>query len=80
MDMNVVVTNYLNEIDKIKKSNAKLVDTQEYSDRLSKCKTCNFYEKYEDNNEIFRCTKCGCAGFNIMIKKYKCPLKPSKWK
>ena len=78
--MDVVTQQYLKSINRIKSSDIKIVDNATYNDRFSICKLCNFYEKYEDNPEIFRCTKCGCAGFNIMIQNYQCPLKPSKWK
>ena len=78
--MDIVVKKYNETINRLEKTNAKMVDNSTYNDRLSICKTCNFYEKYENDPKIFRCTKCGCAGYNIMLQNYQCPLKPTKWK
>lgn len=78
--MDVIKNQYFNSINRILSSEIKVVDKTIYNDRLKVCKMCNFYEKYENDSDIFRCKKCGCAGFNIMIQDYKCPLKPSKWR
>ena len=80
MYVDIVIDSYKTKIKELRDSKIKLVDKPTYNDRLDICKLCNFYEKYENNPEIFRCTKCGCAGFNIMMQDYQCPLEPTKWK
>lgn len=81
MLMDIVQKNYHDELKKIKKSkNIKLVDNDLYFNRLRICKKCKFYEKYNNDTEIFRCKKCGCAGFNILIKNFNCPLNLETWK
>jgi len=78
--MDVVVEKYLDSVNEIKQSGLKMVDKSTWNHRLSVCKLCNYYESYDNQHEVFKCTKCGCPGFNFMLKNTICPLKPSKWK
>lgn len=78
--MDIVVKKYLDKLEKIKLGRNKIVDIDTYNDRLDICKSCNYYEKYNEKTEVFRCSKCGCAGYNIILKNYQCPLKPTKWR
>jgi hypothetical protein len=78
--MDIVIDKYLYEKKKILESNLKIVDKCTWNDRIETCKSCEFYENYENNTEIFKCNKCGCAGFNFLLQDSQCPLKPSKWK
>jgi|TARA_A200000159_G_C7329655_1_gene342417 hypothetical protein len=78
--MTIVETEYNASIDKLRKSGIKLVDKSEWAYRMDNCKKCINYQPYSENQEMFRCLKCGCAGFKFMIKSFKCPLTKPKWK
>jgi len=78
--MNIVEQEYLNSINKIKSSGVKVVDKSVWEYRLSNCKKCEHYQTFSQNQNIFKCTKCGCAGFKFMVESVKCPLLKPKWK
>jgi len=77
--MTIVEKMYFESIDRIKQSGAILVDNSEWDYRLNNCKKCEYYQTFSENKELFRCLKCGCAGFKFLIKSTKCPLTKPKW-
>jgi PHP family Zn ribbon phosphoesterase len=78
--MNVVEQAYEDAITKIKSSGVNVVDNSTWQYRLNNCKKCEFYQSFSENQNMFKCRKCGCAGYKFMIESFKCPLKKPKWK
>ena len=78
--MNIVEKTYYDNIEKIKKSNLKLVDNSTWMYRLNNCKKCEYYQEFTENQNMYKCRKCGCAGYKFLIESFKCPLIKPKWK
>jgi hypothetical protein len=71
---------YNEAVDKLKISSIKIVDKLTWQYRLNNCKKCKFYQTFTENQTMFKCKKCGCAGYKFMIESVKCPLTKPKWK
>ena len=78
--MNIVEQAYSDAITRIKNSDVNVVDNSTWEYRLSSCKRCEYYQTFSENQNMFKCTKCGCAGYKFMIESFKCPLTKPKWK
>jgi len=78
--MNLVEKEYYANEQRIRSSGAKVVDKSTWQYRLNTCKQCKYHQTFTDNQNLFRCNQCGCAGFNFLLESAKCPLLKPKWK
>ena len=78
--MELIEREYYGAMERLKQSSLNIVDKSTWQDRLSICKKCKYYEMYNNNNEIFKCTKCGCPGFKFLLENSRCPLTNPKWR
>lgn len=61
-----------------KQSGRPVVDSNEWNNRISICRSCSFWTENTQTNHA-KCTKCGCGSGKLLLSSSRCPLNPPKW-
>ena len=61
-----------------KKSGRPVVESHQWNDRISICRSCSYWTENTQTNYA-KCTKCGCGSGKLLLASSKCPLNPPKW-
>ena len=61
-----------------KKSGRPVVESHQWNDRISICRSCSYWTDNTQTNYA-KCTKCGCGSGKLLLASSKCPLNPPKW-